>query len=78
MKSKMTIMIKNQVRTVAFLVLNLNLSLNLNHCFLGFGRWRGLSKKPTAVSSRGFLLNFGGSTSANGVAGYNDDHIDNL
>jgi hypothetical protein len=78
MKRKMTITIKNQARTVAFLVLNLNLFLNLNHCFLGYGRWRGLSKKPTAVSSRGFLLKLGGSTSANGVAGYNDDHSDNL
>jgi hypothetical protein len=71
-------MIKNQVRALPFLVLNLNLSLNLNHCFLSFGRWRGLNEKPTTVASRGFLLKLVGSTSANGVAGYNDDYGDNL
>jgi hypothetical protein len=32
-----------------------------------------IKQKPTAVASRGFLLNFFRSTSANGVGDYNDD-----
>jgi len=33
----------------------------------------GANKKPTTVSSRGFLSKFNLSTSAYGVAGYDDD-----
>jgi len=32
-----------------------------------------IKQKPTAVASRGFLLNLFRSTSANGVGDYNDD-----
>ena len=40
---------------------------------------RGSDKKPTTVASRGFLLKLGSvSTSANGVANYDDDQHDNL
>jgi len=35
------------------------------------------NKKPTAVASRGFLLNLR-STSTHGVANYNDDQRDGL
>jgi hypothetical protein len=41
----------------------------------GCGRQRGLKQKPAAVSSRGFLLNFK-STSASGVANYDDQNDD--
>jgi hypothetical protein len=39
-----------------------------------------IKQKPTAVASRGFLLNLFRSTSANGVGDYNDDdcHINSL
>jgi hypothetical protein len=39
-----------------------------------------IKQKPTAVASRGFLLNLFRSTSANGVGDYNDDdcHINGL
>jgi hypothetical protein len=37
------------------------------------GGWHGLKQKPAAITSRGFLLNRFGSTSANGVGGYYDD-----
>jgi hypothetical protein len=39
-----------------------------------------IKQKPTAVASRGFLLNLTRSTSANGVSVYNDDdyHISSL
>jgi hypothetical protein len=36
---------------------------------------RGLKQKPATVSSRGFLLNLS-STSAGGVANYDDDQND--
>jgi len=58
--------------------LNLNLALNLNHCFLVVAGHRGLNKKPTTVASRGFLSKFNlTTTSANGVANDNDDDRQN-
>jgi hypothetical protein len=57
-KSKITIMIKNQAGAMAPPDLNLNLSLHLDR-FFGCGRWCGLNKKPTTIIGRGFLLKFG-------------------
>jgi hypothetical protein len=39
---------------------------------------RGLNKKPTTVSSRGFLSKFYLTTSADGVVSYNDDYQSDL
>jgi hypothetical protein len=48
-------------------------------CCHGYGWRRGPNKKPTTVSSRGFLSKFKlTTTSANGVAFYNDDDQCNL
>jgi hypothetical protein len=47
-------------------------------CLLRLWRLAEGNKKPTAVASRGFLLNFFRSTSANGVGDYNDDYINSL
>jgi hypothetical protein len=42
-----------------------------SYYFSGYGGLAKGNKKPTAVASRGFLLNLR-STSANGVANYDD------
>jgi hypothetical protein len=46
-----------------------------NYPFFLFWLWpvARIKQKPTAVASRGFLLNLFRSTSANGVGDYNDD-----
>jgi hypothetical protein len=53
------------------------ISISLLILFLGCGRAAEGNKKPTAVSSRGFLSKHR-STSANGVANYDDDQNDSL
>ena len=51
----------------------------LAHVFFRLWPVARIKQKPTAVASRGFLLNLFRSTSANGVADYNDDdQIDSL
>jgi hypothetical protein len=52
----------------------------LAHVFFQLWPVARIKQKPTAVASRGFLLNLFRSTSANGVGDYNDDdcHINSL
>jgi hypothetical protein len=64
------ITIKNQAAVTR--PLNHNLFLNLNH-FLVVADSRRFKQKTHSRDSRGFLLNGLRSTSANGVANYNDD-----
>jgi hypothetical protein len=64
------ITIKNQAAVTR--PLNHNLFLNLNH-FLVVADGAGLNKKPTAVLQPWVLVKLYHSTSANGVANYNDD-----
>jgi hypothetical protein len=49
-----------------------------NHPFLRCGWRRGPNKKPTTVSSRGFLSKFYLTTSADGVVSYDDDYQSDL
>jgi len=49
-----------------------------NHPLFCYGWCRGANKKPTTVSSRGFLSKSNLTTSANGVVSYDDDYQGNL